>query len=41
MPEYEDLQETYPGAGTFKLGHDAETCTVQINLVRRGQKRAL
>ncbi|MBU2994211.1 ASCH domain-containing protein [Octadecabacter sp. 1_MG-2023] len=41
MPEYEDLQETYPGAGTFKLGHDAESCTTQINLVRRGGKRAL
>ena len=41
MPVYEDLQETYPGAGTFKFGHDAESCTAQINLVRRGHKRAL
>jgi len=41
MPEYEDLQETYPGAGTFKFGHDAESSLAQINLVRRGQKRAI
>ena len=41
MPEYEDLQETYPGAGTFKLGHDAESSLAQINLVRKGTKRAL
>ena len=41
MPEYEDLQETYPGAGTFKFGHDAESCRELVNLVRRGKKRAI
>lgn len=41
MPEYEDLQETYPGAGTFKFGHDAESSRELINLVRRGTKRAI
>ena len=41
MPEYEDLQETYPGAGTFKFGHDAESSLEQITLVRRGHKRAI
>ncbi|MCF2871133.1 ASCH domain-containing protein [Octadecabacter sp. G9-8] len=41
MPEYEDLQETYPGAGTFKLGHDAESCRAQVDLIRKGGKRAV
>ena len=41
MPETEDLQETYPGAGTFQFGHDAESSAALISLVRAGQKRAL
>ena len=41
MPEYEDLQETYPGAGTFKFGHDAESSRDLVNRVRRGKKRAI
>jgi uncharacterized protein YhfF len=36
----EDLQETYPGAGTFQFGASAETCAALIELVRRGKKRA-
>jgi len=41
MPEYEDLQETYPGAGTFKFGHDAESSAALVKLVRAGSKRAI
>jgi len=37
----EDLQVTYPGAGTFRFGHDAESSAEQTNLVRRGKKRAI
>lgn len=37
----EDLQETYPGAGTFKFGHDAESSRAMIDLVRHGKKRAI
>ena len=36
----EDLQETYPGAGTFKLGVDAETSAELIALVRTKTKHA-
>ena len=36
----EDLQETYPGAGTFKFGDSAELSLALINLVRAGKKRA-
>jgi len=38
--EYEDLQETYPGAGTFKFGDSPELCAELIALVRKGKKRA-
>lgn len=40
MPEIEDLQETYPGAGTFKFGDGPELSARLINLVRQGKKRA-
>lgn len=36
----EELQETYPGAGTFKFGDSAETCAENIRLVRKSNKRA-
>ncbi len=36
----EDLQDTYPGAGTFKLGHNAETSAELIALVRAKTKHA-
>jgi len=36
----EDLQDTYPGAGTFKLGVDAETSAKLIALVRSKTKHA-
>ena len=36
----EDLQETYPGAGTFQFGDSAETCAENIHLVRKSNKRA-
>jgi uncharacterized protein YhfF len=36
----EDLQDTYPGAGTFKLGHNAETSAELIALVRAKPKHA-
>jgi len=36
----EDLQDTYPGAGTFKLGHNAETSAELIALVRAKKKHA-
>ena len=36
----EDLQDTYPGAGTFKLGEDAETSAALIALVRAKKKHA-
>jgi uncharacterized protein YhfF len=41
MAEIEDLQQTYPGAGTFRFGHDAASSKVAIDLVRKGQKRAI
>ncbi|PVA07294.1 ASCH domain-containing protein [Thalassorhabdomicrobium marinisediminis] len=40
MPDIEDLQETYPGAGTFKFGDSAELSARLIQLVRDGRKRA-
>ena len=36
----EDLQDTYPGAGTFTLGEDAETSAALIALVRAKKKHA-
>jgi len=36
----EDLQITYPGAGTFMFGDTAEECDALIHLVRKGKKRA-
>lgn len=36
----EDLQDTYPGAGTFTLGHNAETSAELITLVRSKTKHA-
>ena len=38
--DIEDLQQTYPGAGTFKFGDSAELCQRLIKLVRQGKKRA-
>ncbi|MBT8467797.1 MAG: ASCH domain-containing protein [Deltaproteobacteria bacterium] len=38
--EYEDLNETYPGAGNFKFGDSAELSAELIGLVRSGKKRA-
>ena len=40
MAEIEDLQDTYPGAGTFRFGHDAASSAALIQLVRDGKKRA-
>ena len=36
----EDLQDTYPGAGTFRFGDGPELCQHLIALVRKGKKRA-
>mgnify|MGYP002067294185 CR=1 FL=1 len=36
----EDLQDTYPGAGTFKFGDNAKLCQHLIALVRQGKKTA-
>ncbi|QMU59573.1 MAG: ASCH domain-containing protein [Boseongicola sp.] len=38
--EFEDLQDTYPGAGTFKFGDNAKLSKRLIALVRSGHKRA-
>ena len=38
--ETEDLQDTYPGAGTFKFGDSAALCQHLIALVRKGKKTA-
>ena len=38
--EIEDLQDTYPGAGTFKFGDSQELCQHLIALVRQGKKTA-
>ena len=40
MAEIEDLQDTYPGAGTFRFGHDTASSAALIKLVRDGKKRA-
>lgn len=41
MAETEDLQDTYPGAGTLKFGDSAALCTDLIQLVRKGRKTAI
>ncbi|WP_091432706.1 ASCH domain-containing protein [Aliiroseovarius sediminilitoris] len=38
--DMEDLQVTYPGAGTFKFGDSADLSARLIDLVRTGRKRA-
>ena len=38
--EYEDLNDTYPGAGSFKFGDNAKLSKRLIGLVRSGHKRA-
>ncbi len=38
--EIEDLQVTYPSAGTFKFGDGPELSARLIELVRQGKKRA-
>lgn len=38
--DIEDLQETYPGAGTFRFGDSAKMCQHLIALVRQGKKTA-
>jgi len=38
--EFEDLQDTYPGAGTFKFGDNQHLCEELIALVRAGKKTA-
>ena len=38
--ETEDLQDTYPGAGTFKFGDSAALCQHLIAHVRQGRKTA-
>jgi uncharacterized protein YhfF len=38
--DMEDLQVTYPGAGTFTFGDDPELSAQLIALVRAGKKRA-
>lgn len=38
--EFEDLQETYPGAGTFRFGDNAKLSRQLLALVRAGGKRA-
>lgn len=39
--EFEDLQDTYPGAGTFMFGEDQASCDRQLALVRGGSKTAM
>ncbi len=38
--DYEELQDTYPGAGTFMFGDSEALCQELIALVRSGKKRA-
>ncbi len=38
--DMEDLQQTYPGAGTFKFGDGPELSAKLISLVRNGKKTA-
>lgn len=40
MPETVDLQDIYPGAGTFKFGDNADLSARLIQLVRQGKKTA-
>lgn len=40
LDDMEDLQVTYPGAGTFKFGDSARLSAELIALVRSGKKRA-
>ncbi|MCB5199170.1 ASCH domain-containing protein [Loktanella sp. TSTF-M6] len=35
-----DLNDIYPGAGTFRFGNSKAECQQQIDLVRRGEKSA-
>ena len=35
-----DLNDLYPGAGTFRFGTTKAECQAQIDLVRKGQKSA-
>ena len=35
-----DLNDLYPGAGTFRFGNTKAECQAQIDLVRKGQKSA-
>ncbi len=39
--DMEDLQVTYPGAGTFKFGDSAKLSARLLERVRAGQKRAM
>ncbi|MDF1854611.1 ASCH domain-containing protein [Pseudooceanicola sp.] len=38
--DMEDLQVTYPGAGTFRFGDNATLCAELLTLVRSGAKTA-
>ncbi len=38
--DIEDLQDIYPGAGTFTFGDSPAMCAALIALVREGRKRA-
>ena len=40
MPETVDLQDIYPGAGTFKFGDNPQLCRDLLQLVRQGKKTA-
>ena len=40
MSDIEDLQDTYPGAGTFQFGDSEGLCQRLIALVRQGKKTA-
>lgn len=40
MSDTENLNDTYPGAGTFKFGDNRELCQELIQLVRQGKKTA-
>ncbi|MGB0798051.1 MAG: ASCH domain-containing protein [Planktomarina sp.] len=39
--EYEDLNDRYPGAGTFMFGEDRVSCDRQLALVRGKSKSAM
>jgi len=40
IDDTEDLQDTYPGAGTFRFGDNPELCQYLIGLVRQRKKTA-